>query len=85
MNKEKDFIVLTSVVTIAIIIYSGLATILHRLEVLPVTILGIIAFSLILLQNKEKFVNIAENLEKIFFIITLFVIVLLIIVLYIPK
>ena len=85
MNKEKDFLVLSSVVAIAIIIYSGLATILHKFEVLPVTLFGIVIFSLTLLQYKEKFADLAENLEKVFFIVTLVVIVLLIILLYSPK
>jgi len=84
MNKEKDFIIITSLVAIAIIIYSGLATIMQRWFVLPITIFGFIVFSLILIQNKEKLAHITENLENIMFIVTLAIIIILFIVHFKP-
>jgi len=85
MNKEKDFILLTSLVAIGVVIYSGLVVLIQKWEALPVTLFGIIAFILILFQNKERFVHISENLENIFFIITLLIIVILFIVHYKPM
>ncbi|RBQ23801.1 hypothetical protein ALNOE001_06900 [Candidatus Methanobinarius endosymbioticus] len=85
MNKEKDFIILVSLVAIGIIIASGLTVIIQRWEVIPVTIFAIIMFPLILLQNTEKFTHITENLENIVFIITLAIIVISFIVLYKPM
>jgi len=85
MNKEKDFIILTSLVAIGIIIASGLTVVLQRWEVIPVTIFAFIMFPLILLQNKKKFIHLAENLESIVFIITLIIIALGFIVLYKPM
>ncbi|MEA4957243.1 hypothetical protein SDC9_08453 [bioreactor metagenome] len=85
MNKEKDFIVLTSCVAIGIIIASGLAVVIQRWEVIPVTIFGFLMFPLILLQNKEKFAHITENLENIVFMITLVIIIVSFILLYKPM
>lgn len=85
MNKEKDFIVLVSLVTVGVIIASGLTMIIQRCEVFPVVLFGIIMFLLVLLQNKEKFAHITENLENIVFIITLFIIAISFIVLYKPM
>ncbi|MBZ9571332.1 hypothetical protein KQY27_07215 [Methanobrevibacter sp. TMH8] len=85
MDNEKDFIVLTSFVAGGIIIASGLAAVLQRWEVIPVTIFAIIIFPLILLQSKKKIVHLTENLENIIFIITLFVIIIGFIVLYKPM
>jgi len=84
MNNEKDFIVITSCVAAGVIIASGLSAVLHRWEVLPVTIFGCIMFPLILLQTKERFAHIVENLENIVFIVTLIIIVLGFIVIYKP-
>jgi len=85
MNKEKDFIVLTSCVAIGVILASGFAAVLQRGVVIPVTIFGIIMFSLILLQNKEKFAHKIENLENIVFIITLVIIIISFIMLFKPM
>lgn len=85
MNKEKDFIVLSSFVAGGVIIASGLAAVLQRWEVLPVTIFGFIMFPLVLLQTKEKFAHITENLENIIFVVTLIIIILGFIVLYKPM
>ncbi|OQD59233.1 energy-converting hydrogenase A, subunit K [Methanobrevibacter arboriphilus JCM 13429 = DSM 1125] len=85
MNKEKDFVVLTSCMAIGVILASGFAAVLQRWLVLPVTIFGIIMFSLILLQNKEKFAHITENLENIVFMITLIIIIISFIILFKPM
>jgi energy-converting hydrogenase A subunit K len=85
MNKEKDFIVLVSLVAVGIIIASGLAMLIQRWVVFPVTLFGIVMFPLALLQNKEKFTHITENLENIVFIVTLFIIAISFIVLYKPM
>lgn len=84
MNKEKDLIVLTSFVAVGIIVASGLAAILQRSVVFPVVIFGIIMFPLILLQSREKFTHIAENLEKIVFFSTLIIIALSFAIIYKP-
>lgn len=85
MNKEKDFIVLVSLVALGVVIASGLTMLIQRWEVFPVTIFGIVMFPLIFLQNKEKFVHITENLESIVFIVTLFIIAISFVVLYKPM
>lgn len=85
MNKEKDFIVLVSLVAIGVVIASGITMLIQRWEVFPVVIFGIIMFPLILLQNKEKFAHITENLENIIFIVTLFIIAISFLVLYKPM
>ena len=84
MNKEKDLIILTSFVAIGLMIASGLVVIFQTSIVASVVIFGIIMFPLILLQNKKKFIHLAENLEKVIFVITLFIIVISFILLYKP-
>lgn len=85
MNKEKDFIVLVSLVALGAVVANGLNMMIQRWEVFPVTIFGIVMFPLIFLQNKEKFVHITENLENIVFILTLFIIAISFIILYKPM
>ena len=85
MENEKDFVILSSLLAIGIVIVSGLAVVLQRWEVLPVTIVGIIIFPLIMLQTKKKFVHITENIENIVFIITLAIIAIGFIMLYKPM
>jgi len=84
MNKEKDFIILISFVVFGVIIASVLPTILQMSVVAPVAIFGIIVFPLVLLQNRKKFVHISENLEKVIFFITLFIIAISFAILYKP-
>lgn len=84
MNKEKDLIILTSFVVFGVIVASLLPAILHMSIVAPVVIFGIIMFSLVLLQNKKKFIHLTENLEKIVFFITIFIIAISFVVLYKP-
>ena len=85
MENERNFTILTSLLAVAIIIVSGLAAVLHRWEVLPVVIFGLIMFPLIVLQNKEKFAHLIENIENIVFIITLAIIAIGFIMLYKPM
>ena len=85
MENEKDFVLLTSLLAVGIIIVTGLVVGLHRWEVLPVTIFGLIMFPLILLQTKKKFAHITENIEYVVFIITLAVIAIGFIMLYKPM
>jgi putative effector of murein hydrolase LrgA (UPF0299 family) len=84
MNKEKDFIVLISIATFGVLIASALPTILHKDIVAPVVIFALIMFPLVLLQDRKKFVNLTENIEKIFFFITLFAIAISFAILYKP-
>lgn len=84
MNKEKDLIILTSIVAFGIIVASGLTVILQINVVAPVAIFGIIMFPLVLLQSRKKFIHITENLEKIIFFITLFIIAISFAILYKP-
>lgn len=84
MNKEKDFIVLTSFVAIGIIVASGLTMIFQSMVVFPVTVFGFIMFPLILSQTNKKAAHLSENLEKIVFFITLFIIAIAFAILYIP-
>jgi len=85
MKNEKDFVLLVSLLAVGITIVSGLAVVLQRWEVLPVTIFGLIMFPLIMLQTKKKFVHITENIENVVFIITLAVIAIGFIMLYKPM
>jgi energy-converting hydrogenase A subunit K len=84
MNKEKDFITLISFIVFGVIVASLLPTILQLNVVGPVAIFGIILFLLVLLQNKKKFIHITENLEKVIFFITLFIIAISFVILYKP-
>jgi energy-converting hydrogenase A subunit K len=84
MNKEKDLILLISFVAIGVIIASGLVVVFQTIVVIPVLIFGIIMFPLILLQNKKKFIHLAENLEKVIFFITLVIIAVSFAILYKP-
>ena len=84
MNKEKDFIVLIAIATFGVFVASVLPTVLHMNIVAPVAIFGIIMFPLVLLQSRKKFVNIAENLEKFVFILTLLIIAVSFVFLYKP-
>jgi len=84
MNKEKDLIVLTSFVAVGVIVASGLPSVLHANLVAPVAVFGIIMFILVLLQYRKKFTSLAENLEKVVFVITLVIIAVSFIILYKP-
>ncbi|MCL2156754.1 MAG: energy-converting hydrogenase A, subunit K [Methanobrevibacter sp.] len=84
MYKEKDLIVLISLVAFGVIVASVLTVLLQINVVAPVTLFGILMFPLLLLQSRKKFNNFSENLEKIVFIITLFIIALSFAVLYKP-
>ncbi|MDR2966411.1 MAG: energy-converting hydrogenase A, subunit K [Methanobacteriaceae archaeon] len=84
MNKEKDLIVLTSLVALGVIVASGLSVILQINVMTPVLIFGIIMFPLILLQTKKRFIYITENLEKMVFFVTLFTIAISFAILYNP-
>ena len=85
MENERNYTILTSLLAVGIIIVSGLAVVLQRWEVLPVTIFGLIMFPLIALQNKKKFAHITENIENIVFIITLAIIAIGFVMLYKPM
>lgn len=84
MNSEKDFLVLISFAAVGITIASGLAAIFDTFIVIPVTIFGLIMIPLILLQNQKKFAHLAENLEKLFFFLTLIIIIISFILIYKP-
>ena len=74
MNDEKGMRVLTSLVALGIFIVAGLAAIYQSILALPLAIIGIVFVPFILMQNKEKNAHLAENLEKISFIITFLII-----------
>ena len=84
MNKEKDFIALIAITTFGVLVASGLPTLLHVNVVAPIAIFAIIMIPLVLLQQRKKFKNFTENLEKIIFFITLFVIAISFTILYKP-
>ncbi|MDR3222341.1 MAG: energy-converting hydrogenase A, subunit K [Methanobrevibacter sp.] len=84
MNKEKDLIILTSLVAIGVFILGAVVSLLQSMQILPILILGIIFLALILLQIYPKFNHITENLEKIVFFIVLFLIIISFIYLYKP-
>lgn len=84
MNKEKDFIVLTSFITFGVIVASLLPTILQIGVAAPVAIFAIIMFPLVLLQTRKKFIHITENLEKVVFFVTLLIIAISFVILYKP-
>ncbi|KZX16586.1 hypothetical protein MBCUT_07400 [Methanobrevibacter cuticularis] len=84
MNKEKDLVVLTSLVAIGIIVASGLAATLQTMIVFPVALFGLVMFPLLWIQTTKKGVHLAENLEKIVFLLTLFIIAISFAILYVP-
>ena len=84
MNDEKGMRVLTSLVALGIFIVAGLAAIYQSILALPLAIIGIVFDPFKLMQNKEKNAHLAENLEKIAFIITFLIICITFICLYKP-
>ena len=74
MNDEKGMRVLTSLVALGIFVVAGLAAFYQSILALPLAIIGLIFVPFILVQNKEKYAHLAENLEKIAFIITFLII-----------
>ena len=84
MNDEKGMRVLTSLVALGIFIVAGLAAIYQSILALPLAIICIVFVPFILMQNKEKNAHLAENLEKISFIITFLIICITFICLYKP-
>jgi energy-converting hydrogenase A subunit K len=85
MNKEKDFLLLASIVAIGVVILSLIVSYYDMIIILPVAILGIMLFLLIILQIYPKVSHISEKLENIVFIITLFAIIFSFIFLYKPA
>ena len=84
MNDEKGMRVLTSLVALGIFIVAGLAAYFQSIFALPLAIIGLIFVPFIIIQNSEKNAHLAENLEKIAFIITFLVICITFICLYKP-
>ena len=84
MNDEKGMRILTSLVALGIFIVAGLAAYFQSILALPLAIIGLIFVPFILIQNSEKNAHLAENLEKIAFIITFLVICITFICLYNP-
>ena len=84
MNDEKGMRILTSLVALGIFIVAGLAAYFQSILALPLVIIGLIFVPFILIQNSEKNAHLAENLEKIAFIITFLVICITFICLYKP-
>ena len=84
MNDEKGMRVLTSLVALGIFVVAGLAAFYQSVLALPLAIIGLIFVPFILVQNKEKYAHLAENLEKIAFIITFLIICITFICLYKP-
>ena len=84
MNDEKGMRILTSLVALGIFIVTGLAAYFQSILALPLAIIGLIFVPFILIQNSEKNAHLAENLEKIAFIITFLVICITFICLYKP-
>ena len=70
MNDEKGMRVLTSLVALGVFIVAGLTAVYQSMLALPLAIIGLIFVPFILVQNKEKYAHLAENLEKIAFVIT---------------
>ncbi len=85
MNNEKGMRVLTALVALGIFIVAGLAAFYQSMMALPLAIIGIIFVPFILMQNSEKSAHLAENLEKVAFFITLFIIIIAFICLYKPM
>jgi energy-converting hydrogenase A subunit K len=84
MNKERTFIILTSLVAMGIFILGIVVTLMDSTQILPIVILGIIFSILILLQVYPEYNHISENLEKIVFIVALISIIISFIYLYKP-
>lgn len=84
MNNEIGMRVLTSLVALGIFIVAGLAAFYQSILALPLAIIGLVFVPFILMQHNEKNAHLAENLEKIAFIITFLIICITFICLYKP-
>ncbi len=84
MSDEKDFRILFSLVALGVFVVAGITAYLHSILVLPLAIIGLIFIPFILAQGQDKFVHLAEILEKAAFFITLAIIILGFIWLYTP-
>ena len=84
MNDEKGMRILTSLVALGVFIVAGLAAYFQSILALPMAIIGLIFVPFILVQNTEKSAHLAENLEKIAFFVTFFIICIAFICLYKP-
>jgi energy-converting hydrogenase A subunit K len=85
MGQEKDMLFLMALVAAGVVLASGLAAFMQWMVVIPITIAGVLITIIMLLQNRDKAVHFAENLEKWVFIGTLLFFIVAFIVLYKPA
>lgn len=84
MYKEKGTIILTALVALGIVVVGAFATYFHSVVLAPIVVMGIAFIIGVLLTNRGNYPYLIEDLEKIFFFITFFVIVISFILLYKP-
>lgn len=84
MIKDDAIVYLCSLVALGIVFIGATVTYFQWSVAVPIIAMGIILFALILLVNRGSWSHHLENLEKIFFFITIAVICLLFILHFKP-
>lgn len=85
MNKDNAIVYFCSLVALGIIFIGVTVSYFQWAIAAPMIIIGIILFALILFVNKGHWAHRIENLEKIFFFITIAVICILFIMHFKPM
>lgn len=84
-EQEKDVLFLMGLAVFGAVLASGMAALIQRTVVIPLTIAVFGIMILTLLVYKSKYVQIAENAEKLAFFVILISIILSFIYLYRPA
>lgn len=84
MNKDNAIVYLCSLVALGIVFIGATVSFLQWIIATPIIAMGIILFALVLVVNKGHWAHHLENLEKVFFFITIAVICILFIMHFRP-
>lgn len=84
MNKDNAIAYLCSLVALGIVFIGATVSFLQWSIATPIIAMGIILFALVLVVNKGHWAHHLENLEKVFFFITIAVICILFIMHFRP-
>lgn len=84
-EQEKDVLFLMGLAVFGAVLASGMAALIQRTVVIPLTIAVFGIMILTLLVYKSKYVQIAENAEKLAFFVILISIILSFIYIYRPA
>ncbi|MDO5849009.1 MAG: hypothetical protein Q4P18_05710 [Methanobrevibacter sp.] len=84
MNKDNAIVYFCSLVALGIIFIGFTVSYFQRMVALPIMAIGIILFALVMVVNRGHWAHHLENLEKVFFFITIAVICILFIMHFKP-